>query len=403
MVRALNLLFAAEEMIGLLLRSVGKQFVALAVAICFTFLFAVPPVMAREPAALEISLNEAIAMALERSESVKKAEKEIERTEALREEAADQLEYTPVMPAGNPAVEAAWANLLAADLTWRSSKKSLTAEQDAVALDTCKKYWDVLNAQKKVEAAEDALKSAEAELQKVRAYYRVGMVPFSALARAEAQYSAALAGLESARNELNSAYVAFNKLVGLWPEDRPVLTTPVEFVPLEVADLDHEVARVLENCPQVWLEEQKVKLKEYSQDIMFYTGIMTGTFSYKPYEARKIEVEQAELDAASTKKLFEEITRKLYYRVKSLEEAYESALEEVRYAEENLRVQQKKFEVGMATRADIAAAEKQLSEAEKKAFEIACQHAYMKLAFEKPWAHLSLLMSSGAGSAESSE
>jgi len=385
-------------MVELLLRSVGKRIVALAVAFCFTFLFAVPPVMAKEPATPEISLNEAVAMALAVSESVKKAEKEVERTEALREDAASKLEYTPVMPAGNPAVEAAWANLLAADLTWRSSKKSLTAEQDAVALDTCKKYFDVLAAQKKVEAAESALKDAESQLQKARASYQAGVIPFSTLAGAQAQYRAALANLESAKNELASAYVAFNKLVGLWPEDRPVLATPVEFAPLEVADLDYEVARVLEECPQVWLAQESVNLKKYYQDIMFYSGIMTGTFSYKPYEARKIEVEQAELDAASTKKLFEEITRKLYYGVKSLEEAYNGAIEGVRYAEENLRVQQKKFEVGMATRADVAVAEKQLSEAEVKAFEIACQHAYLKLAFEKPWAHLKLMTSGSASS-----
>jgi len=36
---------------------------------------------------------------------------------------------------------------------------------------------------------------------------------------------------------------------------------------------------------------------------------------YTPYDARKIEVEQAELNAASAKKIMEEITLSLYYNI----------------------------------------------------------------------------------------
>ncbi|MGQ9754995.1 MAG: TolC family protein [Desulfotomaculales bacterium] len=370
------------------------------VMVAFTLVLGIlaPAAGAKEPATPELSLNQAIALALAHSESVKKAEKEIDRTEALRDEAADQLDFTPVMPAGNPMIEAAWAELLAADLTWQRSKKSLTAEQDKVALDTCKKYWDVLQAQEKMKAAEAALASARRQLQNARAGYRAGTLPLARLIGAEAQYRGAEAALARARNDLDDAYTALNQAIGLWPEDRPILTDTVTFAPLEVADLDHEVAKVLESCPQVWLAEQGVRLKQYYQDIMFYKGIVYGTFSYKPYEARKIEVEQAELDAASTRELFELITRSLFYGVKSLEEAYAGAQEGVRAAEENLRVARVKFDVGMATAADVAAAEKDLADARKAAFELACRHAYMKLAFARPWAYLGALQGGGQAS-----
>lgn len=55
--------------------------------------------------------------------------------------------------------------------------------------------------------------------------------------------------------------------------------------------------------------------------------------------------------------MFEEITRSLYYGVKSLEESYAGTQERVRAAEENLRVPRVKFDVGVATAADVAAAE----------------------------------------------
>ncbi|MDH7577555.1 MAG: TolC family protein [Bacillota bacterium] len=359
------------------------RFISLILAVFIAAGTLVPAAVAKEPARPQVSLNEAVALALAQSEAVKKAAKEIDRTETLREEAASRLDYTPVGSPGDPRIEIAWSNLLASDLTWRMSKKTLTAQEDAVALDACKKYWDVLKAQEKVEAAEAALKSAERQLQNVQAGYRVGMVTQQALVAAEVQRGGAQASLAGARNELESACVAFNQLIGLWPEDRPVLTDTVEFNPLEIANLDYEVTKALESAPTVWLAQERVTMQKYLEDMMFYTG------EYRPYQARKIEVEQAELDAASTKKLFEQVARSLYYSVKGLEEAYAGAQEGVRLAEENLRVAKVKLQAGMATAADVAAAEKALAEARSGAFELACQHAYMKLAFGKPWAYLS--------------
>ena len=353
----------------------------------------VPPfAWAREPATPELTLNQAIAMALAHSESVKKAEKEIDRTYEWREERADQLDYTPIRFPSDPLVEIAWANLLAADLTWRMSKKSLTAEQDEVALDACKKYWDVLKAQEKVRAAEEGLKKADWELRRARANFQVGMIPQAALVAAEAGLAQAKAALKAAKNDLDNAYASFNRLVGLWPQDRPVLVDGVNFNPLQVSDVETEVGRIVDESPTVWLANEKVTLQKYYEDMMFYTG------EYRPYQVRKIEVEQAELDAAAARKMMEEITRSLYYNAKSLEESYQALQEGVKTAEENLRVTKVKYDVGMATRAEVAAAEAALAEAKQKALETACQHAFIKLAFEKPWAYISLAVAgSGAG------
>lgn len=345
----------------------------------------VPAAAAKEPVRLQVSLNEAVALALVHSEAVKKAAKEIDRTEALREGAASQLSYTPIGPPGDPRIEIAWSKLLASDLAWRMSKKTLTAQEDTVALDACKKYWEVLKAQENVRAAEAALKSAERQLQNARAGYRVGMITQQALVAAEAQRGGAQASLAGAQNELESAYVAFNQVIGLCPEDRPVLTDTVEFNPLEIVNLDYEVVKVLESAPTVWLAQEKVTMQKYLEDMMFYTG------EYRPYQVRKIEVEQAELDAVSAKKMLEQVTRSLYYAVKGLEEVYAGAQEGVRLAEENLRVTKVKFKVGLATSSEVVAAEAELAAARQNLFDLAAQHAYMKLAMEKPWAYLAVL------------
>lgn len=337
---------------------------------------------AEQAKSLELTLNEAVARALAHSEAVKKAAKEIDRTKAWRDYRADQLDYTPVGPPGNPAIEIAWSNLLAADLTWRMSKKSLTAEQDAVALDTCKKYWDVQQAQVAVTAAERALRQAELDFRKAQVSYRVDLISGEALQGAEVRLAGAKAALAKARGDLDKAYTAFNQLVGLGLEERPALVDELTFTSLEVTDLDYAVTKVLEASPSVWLAQEKVTLQQYLEDLMFYTG------EYRPYQARKIEVEQAELDAVSVKEAMELVTRSLYHSVKSLEESIPAAEQAVKTAGESLRVAKLKYEVGMATKADVAAAEAKLAEAEKSLHDLLAKHAYLKLAFEKPWAYL---------------
>lgn len=341
-----------------------------------------PDTARKEVATPELNLNQAIGLALSNSKSIQKAEKEIDRTKELRDDKTSQLDFIPKMP-GTPYTEIPVAQMLTADLQWRMSKRSYTSEEDKVALDTCKKYWDVQVAQDKLQLAEVNAQRARRQLMDAQAGYQAGTAHEVILMGAEAQDRGAQAQLASAKNELNKSYVSFNQLIGLWPEDRPVLTEEVAFQPLQVASLNHEVARVLNDCPSVWLLERKAVMQEYLQDMMYYTG------EYRPYKAREIEVDQARLEAASGKELFENVTRSIYYGVKSLEEAYAGTMQEVTTRERELQDAQLKYEVGMATQFEVKAAEAQLADAKSRAFAYAAQHAYMKLAFEKPWAYLS--------------
>lgn len=359
-------------------------------ALCFAGLSIMPTASAKEPAHPEFSLNQSIAKALALNEAVQKASKDVERTEVLRDEASSKVSYIPAGIPANPEIEIAWSNLLASDLTWRMSKKALTAQEDSIALDTCKKYWDILSGLEKVKAAQAALDSAERQLQSARASYKAGVIPQATLIAAETGCQAARSGLAGAQNDLDSSYVAFNRLVGLWPEDRPVLTDNVEFYALQIDSLDYEVQKVMENCPTVWLAQEKVTMQKYLEDMMFYTG------QYRPYQARKIEVEQAELDAESAKKAFEQTTRSLYYGVKTLEEAYAGAQASLRMKTENARVAGIKYDAGMITASDLATAEKELADAQYQVIDYACRHAYYKLAFEKPWAFADGMLSGGS-------
>lgn len=347
--------------------------------------------IAKEPAQPELTLNQAIEQAILHNELIKKAEVDIERTEALREQAVRQLDFVPTGGVGyNPALEASWSSMLQADLTWRASKKKLDAQTDGLALDVCQLYWDVLKAQENLSVKEIALEKARLELQKSRAAYQLGMVskianpqsglPFLGLEQAESNFKEAEGQLANAENELAKAYAKLNQKLGLWAEDRPVLIDGIEFNPLEIENLETEVNRALERSPAVWQAEQGVELQNYVQNLLRATG------QYKPYEARQAEKEQAELDAINAKEATRILVRNTYYDVKNIEEQYKSLQKAVAVLEESLRVAELLYEVGMNTKADVIDAQARLAEAKKGLLELAAYHAYTKLVFQKPWA-----------------
>ena len=346
----------------------------------------ISPVFASEPINETLSLDQAVSRALKYSETVKKAVKEVERTEEIRNYRYQRLEGLSTQPAFTAAVEVPRSQLLTSDLEWRMSKKSLTAEEDKIVLDACNKYWNILKAQKELDQAESALYSALKQLQVAQAGERVGislvtgMSPGQLLLSCEAQYKAAQAFLEATKNNLNMAYTALNQLIRLPIDERPVLADELIYERLEIDNLDYEVTKVLENHPQIWNAKEAVTMQEYLKNMMFYTG------EYQPYEARQIPVEQAQLDVAKLKKIYEEATRFSYYAVKDLEESYEALQENIKVNEENLRIKNLLYEVGMATASEVAAEEQKVAKARSDALGILCQHAYAKLAFQKPWA-----------------
>ncbi|AKX95195.1 outer membrane protein-like [Moorella thermoacetica] len=335
----------------------------------------------------KITLQEAVEMALQHDQGVKKAEVEVRSTEALRDNVADNVKSIPPQgwaapdPVTATKVQATWVNLLSSDLAWRMSKKNLEATRDTLVLKVCKSYWDVQVAQEKLSLQEKLMQQAIKKLQEARAGQRAGTLSPAEIVMAEAQWEQAKKNYEAARQNLNDAYNTFNNLVGLLPEERPLLVDTPDYQPLNINSLDAEVDRVLTESPAVWAAKQQIDIKKWASDIIY-----DSQGNVIPYKSRQAEVEAAEYDYASAKTAMEKATRALYYQTKSLEESYGTALEALRMAEEALRVEKAKYAAGMSIQTKVFEAEVNVAQAQEAVDELIRNHAYLKLAFEKPWA-----------------
>lgn len=338
--------------------------------------------LAREPAAPEFSLRQAVEKAKANSKALKLANYDIDRGLLVRDRAADKVEYTPAGPSPEAAAKA-FTGLVQADLSWQMAKRSLKAEEDTVEMKACQVYNGLLQALEKVRVAEAQLKDAEWQHRMAVVSHRVGVLNKMGLVQAEAALTSARTGLEAARSSRNDAYQRFNQLVGLWPEDRPVLTERPEFKVIEMKSIDTEVSRVLDESPSIWLAQRKVDLAKITLDLYDFTN----NAQVDPYDAKEIDVEKAEVSAADSKEQMRKLVRTLYYTVRQLEDQYAGARENLKLAEEALRVVRVKFDVGMATQKEVLAAEAALARAEQLMLDLSCQHEVLAMAVKKPWAY----------------
>ncbi|GAB6275453.1 MAG: TolC family protein [Peptococcaceae bacterium] len=329
-----------------------------------------PLAWAKEPARPELSLSEAIKRALTASSEVKTAGLNIDKAYEQREDAADLVKFTPTGGNIDPQTEAAFYGLVQTDLYWRIQKKDYEAKQDSVVFDVYQKYIGILKALEEVQTAEVSLSRDEENLRVVKVSQRVGLVTASAVIGAGAKAAASRESLAAAQEELTKAYVAFNQLVDLWPEDRPVLTDKVFYSPLQIDNLDTEAARAVGASRDLWKLKQNISIQKL--DLNFFS---------KPYDIEKYDVDIAELTSFEAEKKIKELTRTLYHDIRALEEQYAAAIQGLQATEEAWRIAKVQYAVGMITKAKLKEAETAVYEAKNSIGALTCQHAVLKASF----------------------
>lgn len=340
----------------------------------------IPMATAKEPVTPQLSLNQAVALALANDNSVEKATIEIDRTQELRDSAGGKIIYIPTGPVNDGNAVSAYTSALNAELTYQKSMKDLTAAQEAVIYNTCSNYWDLVNAQQKLKIAKMGLDKVSQDLQKARISFQVGVASKIELTNAETQLKSSQASYASAQNNLDTAYSVFNKSIGLWSEDRPILTEDLEFKPLKITDLSAEITSRIEQNPNIWYAETAANMMKSLEE----QGLNVG--SGIPGDARQAGVQQTLLDVATGKQTAEQAVESLYYKIRSLEENYAAAQQGLLLLEDNLKVQQIKTDIGMGTKNELLAVELEIASARQALAELNYQHHLAILAFEKPWA-----------------
>jgi len=325
----------------------------------------------------KLSLREAVERAWRASDAIRAAGAAVDKAYQQRKDAADVVSrmFIPAPgPEQDPYVDVAWTGLLKADAAWRMAEKDLANKKESVALEVYQKYFAVLSAQAAVYKAEAALARDRWALQVARAVYWSGSGTKTQLAAAEAKVAGAEKGLAAAREAFDKAYVAFNRLVGLQLQERPVLVDEPVTVPLVVYSLDAEAERAVESSVDIFKLERARDMAQWDLDYP-WTLDTYGRPVYRTYNVQKYEVEIADYNLAAAREALKERVRSTYHDLRALEEQ-EAALEAaVRTAQDALRVVKAQYKVGLVARDKVREAEAALAEVQANLYGVRCQHA----------------------------
>ena len=117
----------------------------------------------------------------------------------------------------------------------------------------------------------------------------------------------------------------------------------------------------------------------------------------EPYQAKKIDVQKAEINAAELKSQMKQLVIGMHNSILQLEVAYETQEQAIKIQEEQLRVLKVKHETGLIPAIQVENAELELAKARKNLEQIAYQHEILKMAIEKPWAYTAIMPSGSQG------
>ncbi|CEH30635.1 hypothetical protein AM501_28470 [Aneurinibacillus migulanus] len=329
----------------------------------------------------KLTYQEAIDRALEQNYSVQKAEVEIERSLEVRNKLGRELEYVPTAGGDIEAISA-FTGVQQADIGWQMSQRQYTLEQDQVVYSVREAYNAVLQAIADKKAADFAVENAYTQVNAMNYKNMYGQASNFDNERAQKTHVAAQKTQKAAETTLSNAYQKLNELIKLPADERPELIEQVTFVKMPEVDLENHINRVNDQSPQLWLADKNIDMARLKLDL--YTPNVKGT---EPYSAKELEVNKKGLEYADAKEKVSILVRSLYHNIRQIEDNYDALKQNLVIAEEGLKLLQTKFDVGLATKAELMEEQQKIEDLKKQLYELTIKHDNLVFAFKMPWAY----------------
>jgi outer membrane protein TolC len=337
--------------------------------------------------AQQLTLQQALAMAMASNTTLNSQSAAVDQAnnnlDTAQQQSQATLNYTPSGSAGSPdtvtpTVESALNSITDNSLNLTYQTRELQASQDTVTYDVYQDYLAIVQDEAALAAAQQAFNLEDLTQRVTNLEYQVGYTSQDAVVQENQKYAAAQTSLDTANANLTNAYLQFNQLVGLAPDDRQVLTDQPSFAPLVIGSLDAEVSRVLADSPSILLAQNSVSSDKTALNVV----------SYIPSEnmATADTLNEAENGLTATENNAAQSERTLYHTITTLESKQNSMQQALTTAETNLQMYQVEYNVGMATKIDLETAQSNLSQAQLALLENTVSQQMDVMAFETPWA-----------------
>ena len=246
----------------------------------------------------------------------------------------------------------------------RMAEKGLETNEDRVTQEVTEAYYNLSKAFEAAELAQEGLERAQEQQDIVQSRQDVGKASSLEVLDAETRVSEARVEKKAAERGIQAAYYSLNNLLGKEVESS---FTPVK--ELELKEIPEDVSRLVEKALEERIDivqaRENFELAEKEFDLassIYPSNVYTYRFAEKA-------LKEAEVELAKERSQVEEEVRSSYLGALSNMDRYEVTQKSIEQAEKNLEFSQLRYEVGMATLADVNDAQHALSQVELRALE----------------------------------
>jgi len=318
-----------------------------------------------EEKALNLTLDQAIELALANNNQVELNRLSIEKAKLKLEQSKYSAKKIPEEAVTNyDTALAKYIAPLSSQMELTLAEAQVNVSENVLKLQVESNYYELLKKKTALDNAKNALTRAQEQLRITKESYKAGVVAQNEVIGAEINVASKEAAVLTAQNNYNKAVMNLAQALGLGLDTQIVPATQFSFQPVTV-DLEAEVAKVLENDVSVIGAKEGLKMAEatFEQAKGYYTP---NVFTYRDaeynLEKAKVELKKAQ-DEAELK------VRKAYLDLQSAQKGYETLEKSLELARESYRVAKLRFEAGVATRLEMEQAADKLSEQEASLME----------------------------------
>ncbi len=346
-----------------------------------------------------LGLMDAISMALTYSPELKATQDGINAASQENQDAAQVFNGVTALGAnGSPGNQLEDKSLASATVSLQDYQDDYSAVEDEVYVNTLTDYYAVISAQAALDKAQADLDSDRQALEVAQASYDAGLSTQDQLQAAGAQEDASDKALTAAQQALEKTYVTLDTVLGLTPDNRPVLTDQLAYAPFQVASLDTEVSKALASGNAMVSSESDVNgtavlsegtLNDLKSDISLaqlqvdfpWTGGAENPTLQEPQETEP-EVDAAQQSLSYANDTIEDQVRGGYNDIMSLEANYSALQSALQSAQNNLKDTSLMFEVGLTTQDKVKAAEAAVADLQSEITGVVFNHEVLVANFQ---------------------
>ncbi|KPU43671.1 outer membrane efflux protein [Oxobacter pfennigii] len=196
------------------------------------------------------------------------------------------------------------------------AEKDLLRAAEDIKYSVESSYFNLLNAQEKLEIQNSTLVSAKENLDTTSKKYELGLVSQIEVTSAKTTYMQEQMDQRSAQRAVEYAVMDFNKTLGLPLETKVKLTDTLNIEPLPEVDINEKVSLALQNRMEIVSASEQYEVDKLNLEIT-YGWYPENTYKYQ--EAKQT-MESSEYKLSSSKQSVELSVRKAYM---DMQDAYD--------------------------------------------------------------------------------